>query len=100
MKNMKNRKALLALSALCLALTANADEWIRINQLGYLPQSVKVAVFMSEEAVDLHEYSLIDDYTGQVVETFHAPSPPAAMAICSLPIGSTSASSPARAPIA
>ena len=72
---MKNRKALLALSALCLALTANADEWIRINQLGYLPQSVKVAVFMSEEAVDLHEYSLIDDYTGQVVETFHAPQP-------------------------
>ena len=75
MKNMKNRKTLLALSALCLALTANADEWIRINQLGYLPQSVKVAVFMSEEAVDLHEYSLIDDYTGQVVETFRAPQP-------------------------
>lgn len=34
MKNMKNRKTLLTLSALCLALTANADEWIRINQLG------------------------------------------------------------------
>lgn len=39
---------------LALALVATllfplqADEWIRINQLGYLPQSIKVAVFMSE----------------------------------------------------
>ena len=31
------------------AITARADEWIRINQLGYLPESKKVAVFLSEE---------------------------------------------------
>ena len=33
-----------------------ADEWIRINQLGYLPQSIKVAVFMSEEGNELDEF--------------------------------------------
>ena len=30
------------------AITVRADEWIRINQLGYLPESKKVAVFLSE----------------------------------------------------
>ncbi len=59
--------------ALCLTGALRAGQWIRINQLGYLPQSVKVAVFMSEETEELSEFSLIDDFTGQVVETFRAP---------------------------
>ena len=46
--------------------------WIRINQLGYLPQSVKVAVFMSEEPADIQEYALIDAFTGQTVRTFNS----------------------------
>ena len=47
---MKTKKKLLSLIALLLVqLGVHADEWIRINQLGYLPQSIKVAVFMSEE---------------------------------------------------
>ena len=31
-----------------LLSSVSAGEWIRINQLGYLPESPKVAVFMSE----------------------------------------------------
>jgi endoglucanase len=27
------------------------DSWVRINQLGYLPDAVKVAVFISEEDI-------------------------------------------------
>ena len=61
---------------LALALVATllfplqADEWIRINQLGYLPQSIKVAVFMSEGGNELNEFQLVDAYTKQVVQTF------------------------------
>ena len=53
-----------------MLLPLQADEWIRINQLGYLPQSIKVAVFMSEEGNELTEFQLVDAYTQQVVKTF------------------------------
>lgn len=52
-----------------MALQAKADEWIRINQLGYLPLSKKMAVFISEERTNLSEYSLIDVFTGKTVYT-------------------------------
>ena len=45
---MKRYYRLLTLIFAFAALPCKADEWIRINQLGYLPQSIKVAVFMSE----------------------------------------------------
>lgn len=45
---------------------ANAGEWIRINQLGYLPHSTKVAVFMSNDPAAVDEFELIDAFTGQV----------------------------------
>ena len=71
---MKNTKRLFAcLVASMVMLVAQADEWIRINQLGYLPQSIKVAVFMSEEGSELDEFQLVDAYTQQVVKTFHSP---------------------------
>lgn len=41
-----------------LHVTSKAGEWIRINQLGYLPQSVKVAVFMSEEETNIENFFL------------------------------------------
>lgn len=44
---MKRYYRLLTLIFAFAALPCKADEWIRINQLGYLPQSIKVAVFMS-----------------------------------------------------
>ena len=52
------------------AITVRADEWIRINQLGYLPESKKVAVFLSEEDASVKECSLIDLFTGKTVSTF------------------------------
>ena len=71
---MKTKKRLaLSLLASMILLGAQADEWIRINQLGYLPQSIKVAVFMSEEETALSEYQLVDAYTQQVVWTFDSP---------------------------
>jgi peptidoglycan/xylan/chitin deacetylase (PgdA/CDA1 family) len=45
----------------------NAVEIIRINQLGYQPQSVKVAVFLSSEEIRARNFTLHDAITGKVV---------------------------------
>ena len=42
-----------------LLSSVSAGEWIRINQLGYLPESPKVAVFMSEGKAAVEEYVLV-----------------------------------------
>mgnify|MGYP002236337599 FL=1 len=54
---MKSNYWLLTVIFALVALPGKAGEWIRINQLGYLPQSVKVAVFMSEEGTNVGNYS-------------------------------------------
>lgn len=64
---------LLTFLFVCICLQVKADEWIRVNQLGYLPQSVKVGVFLSEEPVSVNKYSLIDAFTGKIVKTFTSP---------------------------
>ncbi|MBN1819441.1 MAG: glycoside hydrolase family 9 protein [Prolixibacteraceae bacterium] len=48
-------------------LIAQTNSWIRINQLGYLPESVKVAVFISEEKIILTEFTIQDQQTGEEV---------------------------------
>lgn len=58
------------LSLFLCAVLAQAGEWIRVNQMGYLPKSVKVAVFMSQEAVKVSSFQLVDAYTGQTVKEF------------------------------
>ena len=52
-----------ALSLLCLR--AGAEGWIRINQLGYLPQATKVAVYMGDQVPE--GFQVIDAYTGETV---------------------------------
>ena len=49
------------------ALITNGSSWIRINQMGYLPQSVKVAVFISDESTDYHQFQLVDAIANKVV---------------------------------
>ncbi len=46
------------------ALASNGSSWIRINQLGYLPNSVKVGVFISEEPGEIRDFQLIDLKSG------------------------------------
>ena len=65
---MKKYNLLTLLFFFC-ALSAHADEWIRINQLGYLPQSIKVAVFMSEEGTDIQSFQIFDAQTDEFVRT-------------------------------
>lgn len=52
----------------CLSVfAADADSWIRINQLGYLPQSVKVAVYISQEPGAKPTFTVCDALTGKRV---------------------------------
>lgn len=50
-----------------LVPTLSAQSWIRINQLGYLPESVKVAVFISTDEVTLKDFTVHDAITDRIV---------------------------------
>ena len=55
----------LTLLFFCFA-TLSGQSWIRINQLGYLPRSVKVAVFISTEPSVVKDFTICDAITGEV----------------------------------
>ena len=60
------KNCLLSLLFLLGVLSAHAGEWIRINQLGYLPQSIKVAVFMSEESTEIQNFQIFNAQTNKL----------------------------------
>ena len=64
---MNKRLTSLAFILVAISAVANASGWIRINQLGYLPDAIKVAVFMSEDKVAVTEFELVDAFTGKTV---------------------------------
>lgn len=51
------------------ALMAKGEEWVRINQLGYLPKATKVAVLMSDQPITINHFTLVDAFTGKVAYT-------------------------------
>ena len=58
----------LFLALFCLfSFQTKASGFIRINQLGYLPQSVKVAVFISDEKVEITTFQLFETLSGKMV---------------------------------
>lgn len=60
-------KRLVSIALLALAaVQAFAGSWVRINQIGYLPEATKVAVFMSDDAVKVDGFELVDAFTGAV----------------------------------
>ena len=64
------RKLFISLAMLLCAFAAKADQWIRINQLGYLPESIKVAVLISEEPAKISKFDIVDAKSGKRVKTF------------------------------
>ena len=48
------------------AVQAFAGSWIRVNQIGYLPEATKVAGFMSDETAQINGFELVDAFTGEV----------------------------------
>ena len=57
---------IIAILLTCIT-SSQAAGWIRINQLGYLPDATKVAVLMSQETVQVTGFELVDVYTGKTV---------------------------------
>lgn len=58
---------LLTIAAALLSIQAFAGQWIRVNQLGYLPEASKVAVLMSNDPVKVKSFKVIDATTRKVV---------------------------------
>jgi hypothetical protein len=62
---------IVTLIVLCFASssgrTESARSWIRINQLGYLPGSMKCAVFLSKENLSGKQFDLVDATSGKTV---------------------------------
>jgi len=71
------RKIFTILFILALAAQAWAGEWVRINQLGYLPKATKVAVLLCNDAKSVQSFQLIDAFTGKVAYTSNAVKPAA-----------------------
>lgn len=46
---------------------ASANSWIRINQLGYEPDAIKVAVLISEEKIIVKNFQIVDAISGKIV---------------------------------
>ena len=51
---------------------ADDSSWIRINLLGYQPNSVKVAVWCSKQQLAIDNWQLVDTKTNQIVFKGHA----------------------------
>jgi peptidoglycan/xylan/chitin deacetylase (PgdA/CDA1 family) len=58
---------LLAVTGFSFDTPASTLQWIRINQLGYTPKGVKVAVWCSKTDVNLQSFELVDINTNKVV---------------------------------
>ena len=61
------------------AVQAFAGSWVRINQIGYLPEATKVAVFMSDDVVQVDGFELVDAFTGDVAWRSEAVRPTGAL---------------------
>ena len=60
----------LLLITICFTVTAQTqNSWVRINLLGYNPESPKVAVWCSKEKNAVAGFSIIDVATGKTVFT-------------------------------
>jgi endoglucanase len=64
---MKIKFILIFLLIVSLESVAQENSWIRINQLGYTPSAIKVAVFCSKNDQAINAFELIDSATKKVV---------------------------------
>jgi endoglucanase len=64
---MKNLLRLVAILLIFSVSLAAQQRWIRVNQLGYTPSSIKVAVLGAKERIEPGSFSLHDALTDKVV---------------------------------
>lgn len=66
LKNRLNFFIIIALACIS-SCSKKEDTWIRINQLGYRPGDIKVAVFLSTREQNIRTFSVVDANSGEVV---------------------------------
>ena len=70
---MKKRVILLLSSIFCISmLSYGIDAWIRINQLGYLPNAQKKAILISESTQQIKQFTICDALTNEELESFNS----------------------------
>lgn len=75
-KEMHMKKILYLLIILAFfSCRTDQNAWIRINQLGYRPGDIKVAVLISTREMELKEFELVEAGTGRVVKKISNPVP-------------------------
>ncbi len=52
---------------ICFIFNSFGSDLIRINQMGYLPDGIKIAVFLSDRSVDIKKFKLVDNLTGNLI---------------------------------
>ena len=69
---MKNAFILLVITTLIFTTSCRSErnEWIRINQLGYRTDDIKVAVFLSKKVLNLQSFEVIEVSSGEVAMIF------------------------------
>ncbi len=67
---MNFKKTTLIFFLLFISVIFPQNSWIRINQLGYQNNSIKVAVFVSHENTELQKFNLVDVSSNEIVGTF------------------------------
>lgn len=69
---MRKRIVLACFSVICInMLTYGVDAWIRINQLGYLPNAQKKAIFISESPQTIKQFTIHDALTNKELATLN-----------------------------
>ena len=61
------RRLLAVLLLAFCSIPSFSGSWIRINHLGYIPASTKVAVYLSEDWETFDHFELVDVFTGKTV---------------------------------
>jgi endoglucanase len=69
---MKMKFILIFLLIISFQSFSQEDSWIRINQLGYTPLAIKVAVFCTKNDQSINTFELIDSATKKVVFSANA----------------------------
>ena len=62
------KKLVLWAMLVAMCVTASAESWIRVNQIGYLPQDIKVAVMIMEQPEDVKSFKVTNVVTGKSVK--------------------------------
>lgn len=64
--SLQMRKVFSVLILCFFGVIVRAGQWVRINQLGYLLDDVKIAVWVSSEPGQITSFQVIDKHTGRV----------------------------------